>query len=59
MRTATRLDETKKNFSVHGKKVEITQQIQKEARMNKSEEDGNGFAIVVFENLKTFVVCNV
>lgn len=49
----------KNNCSVHGKKLEITQQTEKEALINKSEEDGNGFAIVVFENLKTFVVCNV
>lgn len=49
-----------KNYCpVHGKKVEITQQIQKEARTNKPEEDGNGFAIVVFENMKTVVVCAV
>ena len=39
------------NCSVHGKKLEITQQTEKEALINKSEEDGNGFAIVVFENL--------
>ena len=41
----------KNNCSVHGKKLEITQQTEKEALINKSEEDGNGFAILVFENL--------
>ena len=41
----------KNNCSVRGKKLEITQQTEKEALINKSEEDENGFAIVVFENL--------
>ena len=32
----------KNNCSVHGKKLEIIQQTEKEALINKSEEDGNG-----------------
>lgn len=43
------LSEHKKDSSKHYKKVKISQQAQREARMDKLEEDKNGLKIVVFE----------